>query len=43
MASDQMGALTYRSQTEGMTMVWLYDRDGSQFTDEASPGNVEPE
>ena len=43
MSSDQMGALTYRSQTEGMTMVWLYDRDGSQFTDEASPGIVEPE
>ena len=40
---QDMGAITFRSQSEGMTMVWLYDRTDPQFTSEASPDRVEPE
>ncbi len=40
MLSDDMGALTYRSQSDGITMVWLYNRSDSQFTDETASGSV---
>ena len=35
LASDDMGAYTYRDQQQQVTMVWLYDRtsDDSEFTD----------
>jgi len=41
--SQHMGAQTFRSQTEGLKMVWLYDRDSSQFTEEPLPDNVDAE
>lgn len=41
-ASQHMGALTYRSQADGMTMVWLYHQGESEFTPVASPDSVEP-
>jgi anti-sigma factor RsiW len=28
LASDDMGAYTYRNQEDGLTMIWLYDRTG---------------
>ncbi len=43
-ASDDMGAYTFRDQQAQMTMVWFYDRnDDSQFTDPSSLANVETE
>jgi anti-sigma factor RsiW len=43
LASKDMGALTYRSQSEGITMVWFYNRSDPQFTAESSSGKVTPE
>ena len=44
LASDDMGAYTFRDQQQQMTMVWLYDRtDTSQFTEASSLASVEPE
>jgi anti-sigma factor RsiW len=37
LVSDEMAALTFRSQAEGMTMVWLYPRTDTQVASEASP------
>lgn len=42
LASADMGAITFRSQSERMTMVWLYNRNDSGFTGVASIGNLEP-
>jgi hypothetical protein len=43
MASDEMGSYTFRDQSEGMTMVWLYDRKAdSQFTPAQSLVSVKP-
>lgn len=43
LASDDMGAYTFRDQEEGLTMIWLYDRqDDSQFTPGAAVDNVHP-
>jgi anti-sigma factor RsiW len=43
LASDQMGAYTFRDQQEGMTMVWFYNHDDSQFTEDSSLASVEHE
>lgn len=44
LASDDMGAYTFRDQKERMTMVWLYDRkDDSQFTQPAAVASVVPQ
>jgi anti-sigma factor RsiW len=44
LASDDMGAYTFRDQSDKMTMVWFYDRsDDSQFTDTAPLASVVPE
>ena len=43
LASKDMGALTYRSQSEGITMVWFYNRSDPQFTADSSSGKVQPE
>jgi len=41
-ASDDVGAYTYRSQESGLTTVWIYDRDqGSQFTPSGAADSVE--
>jgi anti-sigma factor RsiW len=29
-ASDDVGAYTFRNQETGLTMIWLYDRDGGK-------------
>jgi anti-sigma factor RsiW len=42
-ASEDMGAITFRSESEGMTTVWLYNRGDSEFTDELAPDSVEPQ
>ncbi len=43
-ASDQMGAYTFRDQQAQMTMVWFYDQnDDSQFTEDSSVASVETE
>ncbi|HEX3798534.1 MAG TPA: hypothetical protein VH413_07525 [Verrucomicrobiae bacterium] len=41
LASDNMGAYTFRDQQEGMTMVWFYNRDDSQFTADSSLASVD--
>src|SRR5262245_10075734 len=41
--SQDMGASTFRSQQEGISMVWLYDKADSTFTEDAPPANVEPQ
>jgi anti-sigma factor RsiW len=44
LASDQMGAYTFRDQQEGMTMVWFYNHnDDSQFTEDPSVASMETE
>ena len=43
LVSDEMGALTFRSQSEQMTMVWLYPRTDSQAAGEALPVDFDPE
>jgi len=44
MASDDMGAYTYRDHQQKMTMVWFYDRgNDSEFTDRASLASMDPE
>ena len=36
LSSNDMGVATYRNQQEKMTMVWLYDKSDSEFTDSDS-------
>jgi anti-sigma factor RsiW len=36
LSSSDMGVATYRNQQEKMTMVWLYDKSDSEFTDSDS-------
>jgi len=39
---EDMGAMTYRDQSTGMTVIWLYDRpDKEVFTEPQSIDNVE--
>jgi anti-sigma factor RsiW len=42
-ANEDMGAITFRSESEGMTTVWLYNRGDSEFTDDSAPDSVEPQ
>lgn len=42
-SSDQVGAMTYRDQQEGITMVWLYDRTAEPFTEAAPADTMDPE
>ena len=42
LATEDMGAITFRSESEGMTTVWLYDRGDSELSDELAPDSVEP-
>jgi|SRR6266850_847605 len=42
LATEDMGAITFRSESEGMTTVWLYDRGDSELSDEPAPDSVEP-
>ena len=43
LASDDVGAYTYRSQHNGLTTVWYYNKgQDSQFTKPAEAGNVTP-
>jgi anti-sigma factor RsiW len=38
LASDDMGAYTYRNQEDGLTMIWLYDRTtGAQSAQSPTP------
>jgi anti-sigma factor RsiW len=38
LASDDMGAYTYRNQEDGLTMIWLYDRSsGTQSAQSSTP------
>lgn len=43
LANEDMGAITFRSDSEGMTTVWLYNRGESEFTDDSADDNVEPQ
>jgi len=43
LATEDMGAITFRSESEGITTVWLYNRGDSEFTDEPAPDTVEPQ
>lgn len=43
LANEDMGAITFRSDSEGITTVWLYNRGDSEFTDEPAPDSVEPQ
>jgi len=43
LVSDEMGALTFRSQSERMTMVWLYPRTDTQAGTETLPVDFEAE
>ena len=43
LATEDMGAITFRSESEGMTTVWLYDRGDSELPDESAPDSVEPQ
>lgn len=41
LASDEMGAYTFRDHNERMTMVWIYDKGAdSEFTDSAGLASV---
>jgi anti-sigma factor RsiW len=43
LATEDMGAITFRSESEGMTTVWLYDRGDSELSDDLAPDSVEPQ
>ncbi|HEX4644200.1 MAG TPA: hypothetical protein VH598_01180 [Verrucomicrobiae bacterium] len=44
LASDDMGAYTFRNQSDRLTMVWLYNRsDDSQFTQDSVTAKVDLE
>lgn len=44
LASDDMGAYTFRDHNERMTMVWIYDKSAdSQFTDGSDLASVTAE
>jgi len=43
LATDDMGAITFRSESEGITSVWLYNQGDSEFTDDPAPDSVEPQ
>ncbi|EEF61182.1 anti-sigma factor family protein [Pedosphaera parvula] len=41
LSSNDMGVATYRDQQEKLTMVWLYDKSDSEFTDSQSADSVQ--
>jgi hypothetical protein len=44
MASDDMGAYTFRDQQSKMTVVWFYNKsDDSEFTEPAAIASMDPE
>jgi len=43
LATEDMGAITFRSDSEGITTVWLYNRGESEFTDDTADDSVEPQ
>jgi anti-sigma factor RsiW len=43
LANEDMGAITFRSDSEGITTVWLYNRGESEFTDDVADDMVEPQ
>jgi anti-sigma factor RsiW len=44
MASDDMGAYTFRDDQHKMTVVWFYDKsDDSEFTEPAAIASMDPE
>jgi anti-sigma factor RsiW len=43
LANEDMGAITFRSDSEGITTVWLYNRGESEFTDDVTDDIVEPQ
>jgi anti-sigma factor RsiW len=43
LVSPDMGAVTFRSESERMTIVWLYDRNDSSFTDEGASDSLDLE
>jgi anti-sigma factor RsiW len=42
LSSNDMGAVTFRNQEEKVTVVWLYDRSDSEFTDPAVFASIDP-
>jgi hypothetical protein len=44
MASDDMGAYTFRDEQQKMTLVWFYDKsDDSEFTEPATIASMDTE
>lgn len=43
LANEDMGAITFRSDSEGITTVWLYNRGESEFTDDVADDTVKPQ
>src|SRR5882757_4515453 len=43
LANEDMGAITFRSDSEGITTVWLYNRGESEFTDDSADDSVQPQ
>jgi anti-sigma factor RsiW len=43
LATEDMGAITFRSESEGMTTIWLYDRGDSELSEDPAPDSVEPQ
>jgi anti-sigma factor RsiW len=43
MASDSLGAVTFRSYSDNLTVVWFYNREHSSFTTPAGAGNFKPQ
>jgi anti-sigma factor RsiW len=42
LANEDMGAITFRSDSEGITTIWLYNRGESEFTDDSADDSVQP-
>ena len=43
LANEDMGAITFRSDSEGITTVWLYNRGESEFTDDTADDSFAPQ
>jgi anti-sigma factor RsiW len=40
---DDMGTMTFRDQSAGITMVWIYDRSNAPFTDQTASDTIPPQ
>jgi anti-sigma factor RsiW len=40
---DDMGLMTFRSQADQLTVVWVYDKDNSSVADTASDATLDPQ